>query len=190
MASKGTKCPKFPASKKYVGVAELGTGGSFWTAVKSNTKSGYRWVPYVTKHKTMSKRGHVKTSIKKKRNSRKRKTPRKSRSKRKMRSQRLGKRTSKRRFSKRRFSRRRFSSNKKSGSRRRFSRSSTKKWIKNAIKKPGSLTKYAKKVAPRKAFTKRGTLKTSWLKKVKKNGPPKQKRRASLALTLKKFKNK
>lgn len=63
-----------------------------------------------------------------------------------------------------------------------------KNWVQKAIKNPGSLTAYAKKVAPRRAFTKRGTLKVAWLREVAKTDKSmKRRRQAQLALRLKKM---
>jgi len=63
-----------------------------------------------------------------------------------------------------------------------------KGWIQKAIKNPGSLTAYAKRVAPRKAFTKRGTLRVAWLREQAKTSKSmKRRRQAQLALRLKKM---
>lgn len=58
-----------------------------------------------------------------------------------------------------------------------------KKWIKNAIKHPGALTKTAKKAG---AVKKGGGIKGSWLKKEAK-GKGTTAKRARLAQTLKKL---
>lgn len=63
-----------------------------------------------------------------------------------------------------------------------------KNWIKKAIDNPGALTAYAKRVAPRKAFTKRGTLRVAWLREVAKSDKSEKRRKqANLALRLKKM---
>jgi hypothetical protein len=66
-----------------------------------------------------------------------------------------------------------------------------KKWVQKAVKRPGSLTAYAKKVAPRKAFTKRGTLRVAWLREIVKSDKSSMRRnQARLALRLKKMNSK
>lgn len=100
MASKGTKAPTEKASAKHVGVPVLGSGGSFWTAVKSTTKSGYRWVPYVSKHKPVGK-GHVSTKSKTKKRRRSRASRRKRKGRGKSSRRRKSKRTSRKKYRKR-----------------------------------------------------------------------------------------
>jgi hypothetical protein len=68
----------------------------------------------------------------------------------------------------------------------------TDKWIQTAVKRPGSLTAYAKKVAPgngiRGAFTKSGTLRVAWLKRIQNDDKSKTRRRqAQFALNVKKI---
>ncbi len=58
-----------------------------------------------------------------------------------------------------------------------------KRWIQEAIKKPGVLTATAKKAG---AITKKGTIKTEWLEEQAKKGG-KIGQRARLAKTLKKL---
>jgi hypothetical protein len=76
---------------------------------------------------------------------------------------------------------------------RKSSKKNSGKWIKGAIKKPGSLRKYAKENYPgtgkKGAFTEKGTLKMSWINKMlkKKDLSPLLKRRLVLARTLKKM---
>lgn len=59
-------------------------------------------------------------------------------------------------------------------------------WIQRAIKKPGALRKYLKRKYGRKAFTKKGTIKVTFLRKLRKNPriSTTTKRRINLALTL------
>jgi len=59
-----------------------------------------------------------------------------------------------------------------------------KKWIKGAIKKPGSLKATAKRAG---ALKKDGSIKVSWLRQ-KAKGKDKTAKRARLALTLRKMK--
>ncbi|MCR6692289.1 MAG: hypothetical protein MRT15_07850 [archaeon YNP-LCB-003-016] len=59
-------------------------------------------------------------------------------------------------------------------------------WIQKAIKNPGSLRRYVKKVYGSRGFTSRGTIKVSILKKLAKK-PGKVGKRARLALTLRRL---
>ena len=63
--------------------------------------------------------------------------------------------------------------------------------IKIKIKRPGSLTAYAKRVAPgcgkRGAFTKSGKLRMKWLQKIKKNGTSLRKKQANFAINFKRI---
>lgn len=58
------------------------------------------------------------------------------------------------------------------------------KWIQRAIKNPGALTALAKKEG---AITKQGTIDVDWLKEKAKKGKGVVKKRAVLALTLRKL---
>lgn len=60
-------------------------------------------------------------------------------------------------------------------------------WIEKAIKKPGSLTAFAKKQG---GITKSGTIKRDFLEKEIKTGTPLIKKKANLAKTLETFKKK
>lgn len=62
-----------------------------------------------------------------------------------------------------------------------------KKWIQKVIKKPGALKSYVKRKIGNRAFTSRGTIKVSILKKLAKKAG-KIGNRARLALTLRKLK--
>lgn len=63
-------------------------------------------------------------------------------------------------------------------------------WIQGAIKEPGSLRKYAK--GKKGAFTKKGTLSIKWLKKIAYDPfiDKRTRRRAQLAITLRKLSKK
>ena len=61
-----------------------------------------------------------------------------------------------------------------------------RRWIQKAIKHPGSLRAYVKRRFGRRGFTKRGTIKTSILRKLAKRKGTIG-RRARLALTLRRL---
>jgi len=60
-------------------------------------------------------------------------------------------------------------------------------WIQSAIKRPGSLRSYTKRKYGNRGFTKRGTIKVSYLRKMTKSKSPIVRRRANLALNLRKI---
>ncbi len=62
-----------------------------------------------------------------------------------------------------------------------------KKFIKRAIRKPGSLTATVRQKFGPRGFTKRGTIRVSVLRKLAAKGGPKTRKRAGLALTLRKL---
>ncbi len=63
-----------------------------------------------------------------------------------------------------------------------------KNWIQRAIKHPGALRRYVKRVYGEEGFTKKGTIKVSILRELAKNAKnPTIRRRALLALTLRKL---
>ena len=72
----------------------------------------------------------------------------------------------------------------KSGGRR---GSRSKYWIQEAIRKPGSLRAYVKRVYGEAGFTSRGTIKREVLLELKKHPNPTIRKRANLALTLRKL---
>lgn len=82
-------------------------------------------------------------------------------------------------------SRRRKRSSKRSGKRISFYRRSNRKWIQSIKMKKGSL----RKLAPKSAFTSKGTLKVKWLRQASKRSGPIG-RKARLALTLRKLRKK
>ncbi len=65
----------------------------------------------------------------------------------------------------------------------------TDKWIQEAIEKPGSLREYIRRKYGKRAFTSKGTIKVTYLRKLlrSKTVDEKTKRRARLALTLRKL---
>ncbi len=60
-------------------------------------------------------------------------------------------------------------------------------WIQQAVKRPGSLRAYIKRVFGSRGFTSDGTIKVEVLRKLAKSGSPRIRRKASLALTLRKL---
>jgi len=60
-------------------------------------------------------------------------------------------------------------------------------WIQDAIKRPGALRAYVKRVYGEKGFTSRGTIKRDVLLELKRHPNPTIRRRATLALTLRKL---
>jgi hypothetical protein len=71
--------------------------------------------------------------------------------------------------------------------RRRSGGRRSKYWIQEAIKKPGALRAYVKRVYGEKGFTSRGTIRREVLLELKKHPNPTIRRRANLALTLRKL---
>jgi hypothetical protein len=69
-------------------------------------------------------------------------------------------------------------------------RKSRKYWIQSAIKHPGALRAYVKRVYGKKGFTSRGTIKREVLLKLKRHPNPTIRRRANLALTLRRLRRK
>jgi hypothetical protein len=63
----------------------------------------------------------------------------------------------------------------------------SKYWIQEAIQKPGALRAYVKRIYGEKGFTSRGTIKREVLLELKKHPNPTIRRRANLALTLRKL---
>lgn len=66
--------------------------------------------------------------------------------------------------------------------------SSDDKWMQKAVKKPEALTNYMKRRFGNEAFTKKGTIKVEYLRKVANDDRVKDttRRRAQLALTFRK----
>ena len=60
-------------------------------------------------------------------------------------------------------------------------------WIQKAIKKPGSLRAYVKRKYGKRGFTEKGTIRVEVLRRLKKHKNPTIRRRAVLALTLRKL---
>ena len=60
-------------------------------------------------------------------------------------------------------------------------------WIQEAIKNPGALRRYVKRVYGEEGFTKRGTIKTEVLRELLNHPNETIRRRAQLALTLRKL---
>lgn len=63
-------------------------------------------------------------------------------------------------------------------------------WIQEAIEKPGALRSYVKRRFSKRGFTDKGTIKVSILYKLKRSKNPTIRKRASLALTLRRMNKK
>jgi hypothetical protein len=60
-------------------------------------------------------------------------------------------------------------------------------WIQEAIKNPGALKRYVKRVFGEEGFTRRGTIKTEVLRELLRHPNETIRRRAQLALTLRRL---